>query len=60
MEITETVIKSTLYPFVLHVLGSEEEIECFKSIIDDSSDLAAYGISFSENREYVSMDPHRI
>ena len=57
MEIKEAVIKSALYPFALQVLGSEEDIECFKSLIDDSSDLAGYCISFSGNRDIVNMDP---
>ena len=57
MEIKEAVIKSELYPFALQVLGSEEDIECFKSLIDDSSDMAGYCISFSGNRDVVNMDP---
>ena len=57
MEIKEAVIKSALYPFALQVLGSEDDIECFKSLIDDSSDMAGYCISFSGNRDFDSMDP---
>lgn len=57
MEIKECVIKSALYPFALQVQGSEEDIECFKSLIDDSSDMAGYCISFSGNRDFDSMDP---
>lgn len=57
MEIKEAVIKSALYPFVLHVIGCEEDIECFKSLIDDSSDMASYCISFSGNRDFDNMDP---
>lgn len=57
MEIKEAVIKSALYPFALQVLGSEEDIECFKSLINDSSDMAGYCISFSGNRDVVNMDP---
>lgn len=57
MEYKKTIIKSQLYPFALYVVGSKEDIECFKSIIGDSSDLAAYCISFSENRDLESMDP---
>lgn len=57
MEIKEAVIKSALYPFALQVLGSEEDIERFKSLIDGSSDMASYCISFSGNRDVVNMDP---
>lgn len=57
MEIKEAVIKSALYPFMLQVTGCEEDIECFKSLIDDSSDMAGYCISFSGNRDVVNMDP---
>lgn len=57
MEIKETVVKSALYPFALTVLGCEDDIECFKSLIDDSSDMAGYCISFSGNRDFDSMDP---
>lgn len=57
MKIKEAVIKSALYPFALQVLGSEDDIECFKSLIDDSSDMAGYCISFSRNRDFDSMDP---
>lgn len=57
MEIKEAVIKSALYPFALQVIGSEEDIGCFKSLIDDSSDMAGYCISFSGNRDVVNMDP---
>lgn len=57
MEIKEAVIKSALYPFVLHVIGCEEDIECFKSLIDDSSDMAGYCISFSGNSDFDNMDP---
>ena len=57
MEIKECVIKSELYPFALHVQGSEDDIECFKSLIDDSSDMSGYCISFSGNRDIDSMDP---
>lgn len=57
MKIKEAVIKSALYPFALQVLGSEDDIECFKSLIDDSSDMAGYCISFSGNRDFDSVDP---
>lgn len=57
MVIKEAVIKSSLYPFALQVLGSEDDIECFKSLIDDSSDMAGYCISFSGNRDFDNMDP---
>ena len=57
MEFKETTVKSSLYPFVLHVIGCEDDIECFKSIIDDSSDMAGYCISFSGNRDFDNMDP---
>ena len=57
MEIKEAVIKSALYPFALQVIGSKEDIECFKSLIVDSSDMAGYCISFSGNRDVVNMDP---
>nr|DAV04771.1 MAG TPA: hypothetical protein [Caudoviricetes sp.] len=42
MEIKEAVIKSTLYPFAIHAIGCEEDIECFKHLIDDSSELRAF------------------
>lgn len=57
MEFKETTVKSSLYPFVLHVLGSEEDIDCFKSLIDDSSDMAGYCVSFSENCDFDYVDP---
>lgn len=57
MEFKETTVKSTLYPFVLHVIGTADEIELFKSLIDDSSDMAGYCISFSGNRDFDNMDP---
>ena len=57
MVIKEAVIKSTLYPFMLQVIGSEEDIDCLKSLIDESSDMAGYCISFSGNRDVVNMDP---
>lgn len=56
MEYKEAIVKSALYPFVLHVIGCEEDIECFKALIDDSSDMAGYCISFSMNRDFDSMD----
>lgn len=56
MEFKETTVKSALYPFVLHVIGCED-IECFKSLIDDSSDMAGYCISFSGNSDFDTMDP---
>lgn len=57
MEFKETTVKSSLYPFVLHVIGCEDDIECFKSLINDSSDMVGYCISFSGNRDFDSMDP---
>lgn len=57
MEFKETTVKSALYPFVLHVIGCEEDIECFKSHIDDSSVMAGYCISFSENSDFDYVDP---
>lgn len=57
MEFKETTVKSSLYPFVLHVIGYEEDIECFKSLIDDSSDMAGYCVSFSDNRDFDYVDP---
>lgn len=57
MEFKETTVKSSLYPFVLHVIGCEEGIECFKSLIDDSSDMAGYCVSFSDNRDFDYVDP---
>lgn len=57
MEIKERIIKSELYPFALQVQGSEDDIECFKSLIDDSSDMAWYCIPFSGNRDFDNMDP---
>lgn len=49
MVIKETVVKSALYPFALQVLGSEEDIECFKSLIADSSDMAGFCITFTDD-----------
>lgn len=57
MEFKETTVKSTLYPFVLHVIGCEEDIERFKSLINDSSDMAGYCVSLSDNRDFDYMDP---
>ena len=57
MEIKETTVKSALHPFVLYVIGREEDIECFKSLIDDSSDMAGHCVSFSENRVFDYVDP---
>ena len=57
MEIKAAVVKSALYPFALTVLGCEDDIECFKSLIDGSSDMAGYCIAFSGNRDFDSMDP---
>ena len=57
MEIKEAVVKSALYPFMLTVIGTADDIECFKSLIDDSSDMAGYCISFSRNCDFDSMDP---
>ena len=57
MEFKETTVKSALYPFVLHVIGCEEDIECFKSLIDDSSDMSGYCITFSGNRDFDYVDP---
>lgn len=57
MEFKETTVKSSLYPFVLHVIGCEEDIECFKSLIDDSSDMEGYCVSFSDNRYFDYVDP---
>lgn len=57
MEIKEVVIKSQLYPFVLRVVGSEDDIECFESIIADSSDMAGLCITFSDSCNDVPSDP---
>lgn len=57
MEFKETTVKSSLYPFVLRVIGCEDDIECFKSLIDDSSDMAGYCVSFSDNRDFDYVDP---
>lgn len=57
MEYKKTIIKSQLYPFALYVIGSDEDIKCFKSLIDDSSDMSGYCISFSENRDFDVVDP---
>lgn len=57
MEYKETRLKSALYPFVLRVVGSEEDIECFKSLIGDSSDMSGYCISFSKNYDVDAVDP---
>lgn len=57
MEYKETTVKSAVYPFVLYVVGCKEDIECFKYLIEDSSDMSAHCISFSDNRDFESMDP---
>lgn len=57
MEFKEATVKSALYPFVLHVIGCDEDIECFKSLIDDSSDMAGLCITFSDNRDFDYDDP---
>lgn len=57
MEFKVATVKSALYPFVLHVIGRDDEIECFKSLIDDSSDMAGYCVSFSDNRDFDYVDP---
>lgn len=57
MEFKEATVKSALYPFVLHVIGCEEDIECFKSLIDDSSAMAGLCITFSDNRDFDYVDP---
>lgn len=57
MVIKEAVVKSALYPFVLHVIGCDEDIKCFKALIDDSSDMAGYCVSFSENCDFDYVDP---
>ena len=57
METKETRLKSALYPFVLRVVGSEEDIEFFKSLISDSSDMAGYCMSFSKNYDVDAVDP---
>lgn len=57
MKLKEAVIKSELYPFVLHVTGSEDDIDCFESLIADSSDMAGYIIHFTDKREIVPLDP---
>lgn len=56
MEIKESVIKSALYSFVLRVVGSEEDIDCFESLIADSSDMAAFCITFCDSGD-VPLDP---
>lgn len=57
MEFKEATVKSALYPFVLHVIGCDDDIKCFKSLIDDSSDMAGYCVSFSDNRNFDYVDP---
>ena len=57
MEYKKTIIKSQLYPFALYVVGSKDDIECFKSLIDDSSDMSGYCITFSENSNFDNVDP---
>lgn len=57
MEFKEATVKSALYPFVLHVIGCDEDIECFKSLIDGSSDMAGLCITFSDNRDFDYVDP---
>lgn len=57
MEFKEATVKSALYPFVLHVIGCDDDIGCFKSLIDGSSDMAGYCVSFSDNRDFDYVDP---
>lgn len=57
MEFKAATVKSTLYPFVLHVIGCDDDIECFKSLIDDSSDMKGYCVSFSDIRHFDYVDP---
>lgn len=57
MEFKEATVKSALYPFVLHVIGCDEDIKCFKAIIEDSLDMAGYCVSFSDNRDFDYVDP---
>lgn len=56
MECKESVIKSALYPFVLRVVGSEDDIKCFESLIADSSDMAGLCITFTDSGD-VPLDP---
>lgn len=56
MECKESVIKSALYPFVLRVVGSEDDIKCFESLIADSSDMAGLCITFTDSND-VPLDP---
>lgn len=56
MECKESVIKSALYPFVLRVVGSEDDIKCFESLIADSSDMAGLCITFTDSDD-VPLDP---
>lgn len=56
MEYKESVIKSALYPFVLRVVGSEDDIKCFESLIADSSDMAGLCITFTDSDD-VTLDP---
>lgn len=55
MECKESVIKSALYPFVLRVIGSEDDIKCFESLIADSSDMAELCITFTDSND-VPLD----
>lgn len=55
MECKESVIKSALYPFVLRVVGSEDDIKCFESLIADSSDMAGLCITFTDSND-VPLD----
>lgn len=57
MEFKEATVKSALYPFVLHVIGCDEDIKCFKALIEDSLDMAGYCVSFSDNRDFDYVDP---
>lgn len=56
MKFKEATVKSALYPFALHVIGCDDGIKCFKSLIDDSSDMAGYCVSFSDNRDFDYAD----
>lgn len=57
MKFKEATVKSALYPFVIHVIGCDDDLKCFKSLIDDSSDMKGYCVSFSDNRDFDYVDP---
>ena len=55
MEFKETTVRSSLHPMVLRVIGEEQDINFFKELINDSSDLAGCCLSFSMNRPFETV-----